>query len=89
MPPCLKANLTPLALAQFVSPAASPRPGRTPRRQMQCDITLASELIQAPDQLKAAVVRLFRTHAEGSKGARRAALGEDAAGAAASSLAKR
>lgn len=56
---------------------------------MQCDISLAVEQIQAPDKLKAAVVRLFRAHAEGSEGAKSAAVGEDAAGAAASSLARR
>ncbi|KAL4457327.1 hypothetical protein ABPG75_012192 [Micractinium tetrahymenae] len=58
-------------------------------KQVQCDITLAVEQIQAPDQLKAAVVRLFRAHAEGSEGARKAALGEDPGEAAASSVAKR
>ncbi len=56
---------------------------------MQCDIALAVEQIQAPEQLKATVVRLFREHAEGSEGARKAALEEDAAEASASSLAKR
>jgi hypothetical protein len=39
---------------------------------MQCDISLAVEQIQAPEALKAAVVKLFHTHA-GKGSARRGA----------------
>ena len=53
---------------------------------MQCDISLAVEQIQAPDALKAAVVRLFRTHAEdkgeGGSG-KRGEVGEEECDAAA------
>lgn len=52
----------------------------TPRRQMQCGISLAADAIQRPDELKAAVVRLFQAHASAAGDASPAAK----AGAAAS-----
>ena len=50
-------------------------------RHIQCDIQLAAEKIQAPDQLKAAVVKLLQTHAPPDGGA-----GKKAGGAAAEEI---
>lgn len=41
-------------------------------RHIQCDIQLAAEKIQAPEQLKSAVVKLLHTHAS-AEGGRKAA----------------